>query len=555
MRLLPLLPLLIPLVAMSAMSANAGSIQICADGGAAAAAQATLVRADGTAARVVVGPRPLPGCGAATAVPVAVDDVLAVHPLAGRAGDTLLVHARGADGPFRIASVEVPAADTRIARAPLPVGDDLLPLLAARAFGVEERAHVTRDGDALVLRCAAGARPAGAVLSGPWTLPHARADLHWQATGDGTFELAMADAALAARESATPLGDLAAGDGNARLPATAFDRAAWRHFTIACPPGAASLRLAALRLVARAAAVPARAAWVWSPDAWRAGARQVLSHAARHGIATLFAAVPVRAGAVQAPAALASFVRAARSAGIAVWAVDGDPRMVLPGEQDATTGRVHAYAAYNRSVADDARLAGVQFDIEHYLLPGYGGAAARLDARYAALAHALRGAAGTLALDFVVPFWWRPGTPMLDALAGAATSVTVMDYRTDPAQARAFAQPLLDWGAVHGKAVRIALEAGPVAAERQRRYVRADAGDLWVVDVDGQPVLLLLRGARANPLGPAYRLAHERLLDGSATTFHGREAALLDLLPALERHFAAWESFGGIALHELRQAP
>jgi hypothetical protein len=62
----------------------------------------------------------------------------------------------------------------------------------------------------------------------------------------------------------------------------------------------------------------------------------------------------------------------------------------------------------------------------------------------------------------------------------------------------------------------------------------------------------MLRAPQANPAGPAYSMMYERVLDGSATTFHGREQDLMALLPSLERDFSAWESFAGIALHELR---
>jgi hypothetical protein len=134
-----------------------------------------------------------------------------------------------------------------------------------------------------------------------------------------------------------------------------------------------------------------------------------------------------------------------------------------------------------------------------------------------------------------------------------------MDYRTDPAQITAFALPFLDWGARHGRQVRIALEAGPIAAETQRRYVRAQAGEaasLFHLRLNGEQVLAVLRepvAAAGTPAGGAFRLQSTREIDGSATTYHHDNAALLRLLPALENDFSAWDgAFGGIALHELR---
>jgi hypothetical protein len=549
------LPMALTMLTMAMTSSGRASVlQVCPEDGI-ASAQTAVTASAGPGRRLVLMAAPQPGC-AGIELGVPQDDVLALYALgpgspAANAG-MLTLTAPGAEGAFRIASVESHDNVKGPAREPLPLRHNLLPLLTGRPFGAEERVELTRDGAALLLRCRPGSRPAGAVLSGPWFMTRARASLHWQAQGDGGFALALADAALAAGESATLVAHALGGGGHALLPGEAFDPASWQHFTLACPAQGGQLRLDDLRLEPAPMATPLRSAWRWSAAAWATQPRQVLQHARQYGIGTLFITVPVRQDRVQAPRVLAAFIRMAGAAGVAVWTVDGDPRMVLPGEERAATGRISAYAAYNRAVGPDARLAGVQFDIEHYLLPGYGSAAAQLDARYAALAQALRAAAGALPLDFVVPFWWHDRPRMLAALEQAATSVTVMDYRTDPAQVVAFAQPFLDWGARHRKPVRIALEAGAVAPERQRRYQRADSGELWQVEVDGQRVLVLLATPRANPYGPAYRMLYERALDGSATTFHGREPALLGLLPALERDLSAWESFAGVALHELR---
>jgi hypothetical protein len=258
------------------------------------------------------------------------------------------------------------------------------------------------------------------------------------------------------------------------------------------------------------------------------------------------------------PARLAAFARRAAQAGVALWAVEGDPHMALPRHHAATADRVRAFAAYNRSVEAAARLHGVQFDIEHYLADGYGMAAGSHDRQYAQLLAQLKTAAGGMPLEFVVPFWWHGKAALQDALAQAAASVTVMDYRTDEAQIRGFAAPWLDWGSRHHVGVRIALEAGPIAPERQHRYVRTNgAAELWAVTVTPEhsglaaplDVLLLLKQPYAGLPGSGFRYAGNRLLDGSATTFQRQPDRLHALLPQLERDFSAWPSFAGMAVH------
>lgn len=531
-------------------------------------AHASLVtQADGTRLRISVTAAAQPGCRG-IALPVSPDAVAAIYPVSPAAaaslGDTVLLHGPQRNDDFLIGSATgtVAAPARRDAMTPMPLRENLLAGLEARSFGVEERARVRILDGKLQLQCARGSRPAGVTLSAPWMLTQAQADLQLTAAGSGRHEVQVQDAAGVANGSAVRLGYLDAPThaGNAvelrlPLPRTGIDRMRWRSFSIACPMEASELVIDDMRLLPRAVpgtSVPGRSTWIWRTADWRQP-EHAFAHAGRHGIRTLFIAVPVREGAVADAGQLAAFIREATRRGIEVWSVDGDPHMVLPDEHAATVRRVRAYMAYNRSVAPEARLHGLQFDIEHYLVAGYELSAPALDRHYLALAAALqRGAAG-LPLEFVVPFWWAGKTELMKGLARHASGLIVMDYRTDPKQILRFGAPFLDWAAIHGKRVRIALEAGPVDAEWQRRYVKAASGELWQVKLDQLPVLVLLKQAQAAPAGgEAFRFVSERLLDGSATTFHRDPARMLSLLPALEADFSAWPGFDGMALHELK---
>lgn len=150
------------------------------------------------------------------------------------------------------------------------------------------------------------------------------------------------------------------------------------------------------------------------------------------------------------PKRLAAFIRRAGAADIGVWAVDGDPNMVQLHERPATLERSRADARFNRTMPLGARLKGVQFDVEPYLLTGYELATDAWEPRYVELVKALHG-----------------GDP-------------------DIAQ------------------------------------------------------------------GAAFRRVSSYEISGSATTFHGDTARLLQQLPELEIVFSAWPAFGGMALHELR---
>lgn len=540
-------------------STQASSLQLCPvtvpfSGG----AHAIVMGADGTQQRIQVSQQLVETCQSLP-LPVSAQDVIAIHPLpplqAEQIGNRLIVQGVERDGTFIISSLTAGDERAQPQRRPMPIQQNLLTGLNTRTFGIEERVRAVLTDGKLRLDCDAGTKPAGVILSAPWYMTQAQARLHVSVEVHGQFGLAIADAKSAAKETAFTVGHIDTASNAAldfALPAKGLNRKEWHYFAISCPPHKASLRLDDLRLTPSGPVRGTRSGWLWNAHAWMEQADSTLAHAQKHGLRTLFISVPVTNAAVANPRPLAAFVQRASALGIAVWSVDGDPRMVLPQEHASAVARVRAYAAYNKAVEPAARLRGIQFDIEHYLLPGYETAATELDQHYVELTGALHRAAGTIPLEFVVPFWWNDKPELLKALATTASGLNVMDYRTDPAQITEFAQPFLEWGVTHGKTVRIALEAGPVAAEQQRRYVRADTGQAWLVRLDRLSTLVLLKEAQPNPHGPAFRLTSTTTLDGSATTFYKNPARMLEMLPELEMYFSAWTSFNGMALHEIR---
>jgi hypothetical protein len=561
--------LLLALSMMTSVPAHAAWLHLCPrDGVPAQPPYADTVDANGANMRWLAGDQAeRPGCRSIALPPGAQAETL--FPLAPHEDveRTILLHGRVREGRFAVSEHVLPSSREGTPRAgAMPLRANLLARMGARAFGVEERVKVHMESGRLTVDCGAGTRPAGVLLTGPWFLPHARLRLAASYAGGAGFALQAADSAHAAQETALDLGELPARASSLdaaplrlALP-DALERAAWRHFVLQCPAQAAQLTMTRLAIEPDAApdATPAaRSAWVWNAKDWRDDGAALLDWAAAHGVRELFVTVPFKNDAVREPARLAAFIRAAGRRSVRVMSVDGDPHMVLPDQQPALARMVRAYAAYNTAVEPAARLAGLQFDVEPYLLPAYGSGKIDWDARYLAMARTLRGAAGSLHLELVVPFWWDGKAALLDGLAPLVDALVVMDYRTDPAQVTDFAIPFLDWAVRHHKQVRIALEAGEIAAETQRRYVRADVnekGELLRLRVDGQQLLVLLRDSVAGADGVEnFRLQSTREIDGSATTFHKDKPALLRLLPGLEQDFSAWgAAFGGISLHELR---
>ncbi|MGD8977961.1 MAG: hypothetical protein PVG91_10175, partial [Gammaproteobacteria bacterium] len=382
-----------------------------------------------------------------------------------------------------------------------PFGQNLLRHHRARVFGTEGRARVSVEGDELELECTAGEAPAGLLLrSDEYRLDrNARLRVRIEFAGAGQFGLGFSDAEDMRREAPTMLGELTAGadvdDQTFPLP----DSISPGHhaFSVLCPGGAARMRLLGLELQPAPDLVPpARATWVWQAETWIEAPAVLLEQLERMGADTVFIAVPLGGDplAVTEPARLAQFIDDALHRRISVWVVEGDPRAVLPDGERHMAARGRALAAFNERLPPERRLAGVQYDIEPYLLPGFNLDTGRWLDRYLDTLRTLRRTVA-MPMEVAIPFWWSglmaADGPLLERLAGVVDGITVMNYRTDEDQILDGAGPFLAWGADHQRYVRIALEAGPIPEQTRWHFRPFKRGRLWRVDMGGSPVLIL----------------------------------------------------------------
>jgi hypothetical protein len=305
---------------------------------------------------------------------------------------------------------------------------------------------------------------------------------------------------------------------------------------------------------------PDRTAWLWSPSLWQDTPELVWQLQTQQHLRAIYVTVPVNADSeVENPEALAAFISAASARNLKVWAVIGDPRDVLAASRGALQSRLEAYQLYNQAAVSEARLTGVQLDIEPYLLPGFALAQQHWRDSYLAVvafAHELLGK--QLALDLVIPQWWGThadwSEQFLNALPLPGVSLTVMNYRTDAARLRQAAEPFLKFGQRTGMPVRMALETSRLADDARRYYAgNAKAGELWLLDVRGTAVLVLLSAKVAGLPGQPFSFTEETVVSASATTFAGDLLHMSDVADEVESQWASWPTFAGIALHGLEE--
>ncbi len=272
-----------------------------------------------------------------------------------------------------------------------------------------------------------------------------------------------------------PAGATAESDADADVPSAALGRAG----SGAARDGEPDPRAA----TASGPRASVRALWVWNTRtllAERAARTALTGLLVEGGFNRVYLQLPgafAHGGAgADLTAALAALTAALKRAGAEVWALDGAPEMARAAEHASVLARIAAIAAFNGVTPAASHFAGVQLDVEPYLLPEFAGdEQERVVAEYLLLLAAVRARCQAAGLPFeaAVPFFFdgigvtrRSGQelvyrPLVEEVLDRVDGIAVMDYRTtadgDNGTLALAEQELLYASAV-GKRVVLALE-------------------------------------------------------------------------------------------------
>jgi len=433
--------------------------------------------------------------------------------------------------------------------APLPLFTDLLMQASPRTFGSDGRCFAERDDSALRLRCRKGQSISGVTLAFKSSRLPADAALDAKLSSAGSREFR---AQVTAKDTdAEDLQAVSRGTQRLRLPQLASNLEP--QLVIVAPRQGGTLILEKLEIVPSypTGRVAELSAWAWSPDLWRTNPTGLIQTAQLKGVKRLFVTLEVKDGKLRHAADLRNFVSLAGRGGIKIEAVEGDPRMASVDGLRRALVRARAYAAYQRMSPAATRLAGIQYDVEPYILSEWRGDSVDYN-RWANAITRLAEAAGE-PVDLVVPFWIMGsggGTSFLDQVEDFTRGLTVMSYRTDAALLSQVAEPLLAWGSRRGKPVRLALENGPLADESEEIYRPAASGTLALME-GPKPRVVLLKSADVVSGARMYRLTHQSVIHGATLSFLGREVEMKALADRAGAALSAWPAFSGFALHGL----
>jgi hypothetical protein len=337
---------------------------------------------------------------------------------------------------------------------------------------------------------------------------------------------------------------------------------------------------------------------------------ELIEFCRRHGFNRLFVQIPYDASVKDgkwhfrwSTTPLKPFMRKLRQAGIAVEALDGDPRYGLRENHGRVLATVKAVLEYNKGAAPEERFVGIRYDIEPYLLPGFNGPRREtiLQGYLELVAESARRAreAG-LSYGLDIPFWYdalneytyEPVTvefggvrkPASHHVIDLVDELTVMDYRTTAFGADGtvrHSEDELAYAASQGKPVLIGLETSPLPDEELLDFAgtaRAglpmqlpEQGLVAMAAKDDSSLVILVRGAgeRGEEEGTLDELAGWLRQQGAdpqatfwwpiskSTSVPGDKLSFADLgvtqlrgvMRETARELWRYDSFAGFALH------
>ncbi len=363
--------------------------------------------------------------------------------------------------------------------------------------------------------------------------------------------------AVKRNEDATsvPQAFVTADGGSLQLPSNPTNERPDRNGVINCTAGHASFRISSVSLQPDfpPGALSPTGTWLWEAEAWLARPKQIEEWAVTSRLDRIFLQLKIDNWEVADRNALAEFVTRMGKREISVHAVDGDPAMVAGDGLDDALRRVAAIRSYQFTSQPSARLAGLQFDIEPYLLADFAFDSAAIWARWAQAIQAISSAWGE-PVCVVVPFWMRDSEAGAAAVAAARPSIsglTVMAYRTETGEVTALSEPWLAWGTLNQLPISIAIENGPLGVEVHRTFVRAETGSLQLTEGGTATVSLLSQPIPVRQGALAYAFHDETRINPERISFMNDRGKLAVARAELARLLVAWPSFDALMIHAL----
>lgn len=294
--------------------------------------------------------------------------------------------------------------------------------------------------------------------------------------------------------------------------------------------------------------------WVWDYRAAITDPHAMIKACQNTGCSRLLIQIPAISEDETLWASYATLFPFAKARHIDAFALDGYPEaiqepMVLAAKVKKLLALVHWDA-----------IAGVQVDIEPYLLPDFFADASGPRRYLETIDHLKEATAGRTRLSVVMPFWFTSltiqGRPIAYSVIDRVDEVAIMSYRTEIDEIQAIADDTLRYGTLAQVPVWLAVETTPLSVERHvvlRREGRREFADAYVDDDRHRLVMEPPPRSVDTPRRLVWFRVHHRVtVRPERVTFAGRSRtevrAMVKTIAQETRH----RSLAGVLIHDLK---
>lgn len=294
--------------------------------------------------------------------------------------------------------------------------------------------------------------------------------------------------------------------------------------------------------------------WVWDYRAAIMDPHAMIKACQNAGCSRLLIQIPAISEDETLWTSYATLFAFAKARHIDAFALDGYPEAIQ--EPDILAAKVKRLLAL---VHWDV-IAGVQVDIEHYLVPGFF-ADESGPRRYLETIDRLKEAIdGRTRLSVVMPFWFTSptvqGRPIAYSVIDRVDEVAIMSYRTEIDEILAIADDTLRYGTLAQVPVWLAVETTPLPVERHvvlRREGRREFADAYV---DNDRHRLVMEPPPRSVDTPRrfvwFRVHHRITVRPERVTFAGRSRTEVRAMVKTIAQETRNRSLAGVLIHDLK---
>lgn len=299
------------------------------------------------------------------------------------------------------------------------------------------------------------------------------------------------------------------------------------------------------------------AMWNWETSTWIKYPEKFIKGVKSKGIDQIYLQLTIDNNKIANEEQLIALLDIAANNQVKIIAVEGSPDMVIESGLKNAIERNQVIKQFCQSRGNKPCLAGIQYDIEPYILKEYNQDPKSIWQLWNNAIKMLSQSWGDK-IEVVIPFWLRSidnGEQIVQDITPYAAKYIIMVYRTDYEQIYKLSTDWLSWGDKNNQKITIALESGILDDELEKFYVPSNTdGEIEKVAFSDKDVILLNKEKLTSD-NAIYTYSSSSLEKSDAKnhviSFMGKEDNLFKTVNLLADVFPEWNSFDGIALHGL----